>query len=347
MPFDTDPDWPKPCRKRSPPTARRGAQRWTRSTPASPPTPTRRNWSISRSASGVVRVSGPFTVEGVTPEELNLGEEGLFDGDAERVRGRMQVPPVARCESPGVPRGWCSTLRADGLTFLDNKRRSSPALEPLFEDGTGQRLHAEGPWEDGDETARMTRGGRLRAAARAGHGAAGRGGHPRRDGATTSWSVAGFTFDAEAYDGHRGAMRTRSCGSTWPTSGPTSTRHGRPPQGDAEQPALHRLRPARDRGEGDQGRRVDRHAQGRGHLRPGARTPSARPVPRRSPRGSSTATTTAGASASRRRSSPTRTRGRRSPRRWGAASTRRLSSAFRAPSRCRSRPASTSASRSR
>ena len=30
--------------------------------------------------SGVVRVTGPFTVEGVMPEELNIGEEGLFDG---------------------------------------------------------------------------------------------------------------------------------------------------------------------------------------------------------------------------------------------------------------------------
>ena len=28
---------------------------------------------------GLVRVSGPFTVEGVRPEELSLGEEGLFD----------------------------------------------------------------------------------------------------------------------------------------------------------------------------------------------------------------------------------------------------------------------------
>ena len=29
---------------------------------------------------GVIRVSGPFTVEGVRPEELSLSDVGLFDG---------------------------------------------------------------------------------------------------------------------------------------------------------------------------------------------------------------------------------------------------------------------------
>jgi adenine-specific DNA-methyltransferase len=39
-------------------------------------------------------------------------------------------------------------LRGDGVTFLDNKRRTFARLEPLYEQGTGGALHAEGAWAD-------------------------------------------------------------------------------------------------------------------------------------------------------------------------------------------------------
>ena len=51
VPFDTDPDWPKPLQEPSQPTERPGARRWTRSTRASPRTPSRRNSSTSQRSS--------------------------------------------------------------------------------------------------------------------------------------------------------------------------------------------------------------------------------------------------------------------------------------------------------
>src|ERR1700681_4411873 len=38
----------------------------------------------------IVRVTGPFTVEGVRPEELSIGEEGLFDSSPNEVEADGQ-----------------------------------------------------------------------------------------------------------------------------------------------------------------------------------------------------------------------------------------------------------------
>jgi adenine-specific DNA-methyltransferase len=101
---------------------------------------------------GVLRVSGPFTVEGVRPEELSIGEDGLFDG----------TPNLIDDEPTEDTRGDLSNLRAylssmvqylraDGVTFLGNKNRKFARVEPLFEEATGSVLHAEALWEGDDE----------------------------------------------------------------------------------------------------------------------------------------------------------------------------------------------------
>lgn len=159
VPFDSDPDWPKPLQEAV--TAYRRAWRAKMDEVDA---------CIAANADqeelvdqpevvkGVVRVSGPFTVEGVRPEELSLGEEGLFD-----------PTPNAFDDEPGAmdPRivnlqaylsKMVSSLRGDGVTFLGNNRKRFARVEPLFETATGSVIHAEGVWEDGDASGSATVG---------------------------------------------------------------------------------------------------------------------------------------------------------------------------------------------
>jgi adenine-specific DNA-methyltransferase len=95
---------------------------------------------------GVTRVSGPFTVEGVRPEEMALGEDGkVFDptnNDSDE-------------ETTGNPEGYIdlmvNLIRRDGVTFLGNRRAEFAALEKE----AGKSYHAKGRWkgkEDGPDT---------------------------------------------------------------------------------------------------------------------------------------------------------------------------------------------------
>ncbi len=93
----------------------------------------------------VVRVSGPFTVEGVRPEELSLGKEGLFDAtpnEFDDETGAVEVKNINAYLTRLV-----HYLGADGLTFINNQRKKLARLEPLFESKTGSIIHAEGVWE--------------------------------------------------------------------------------------------------------------------------------------------------------------------------------------------------------
>jgi adenine-specific DNA-methyltransferase len=99
---------------------------------------------------GVVRVSGPFTVEGVRPEEMNLGEDGLFDGTPNEFDPDGGVEVAVQQNLQAYLAKMVQYIRQDGLTFLDNKRRKFARVEPLFENATGAVLHAEGVWEDAD-----------------------------------------------------------------------------------------------------------------------------------------------------------------------------------------------------
>ncbi len=241
---------------------------------------------------GVLRVSGPFTVEGVRPEELSLSDEGPFDAtpneseeDGARVHQRNINAYLTR---------MVLHLRADGVTFIGNKTRKLARFEPLFESQTGSIIHAEGIWDNGDlegpNTVAVGFGPQygpvtalqveelIRAAKR-----------------YDEMVIAGFSFDAEATE----VIQTQS--------------HPRL--------LIHQAYTSTTR----------------------LRTRCAPPGQTRWPPGFSTRITMAGASASRRHSSRTRTRGRRSPRRWAVAPMPRYLTCSPAPSRCPSNQGSTSA----
>lgn len=100
----------------------------------------------------VVRVSGPFTVEGVRPAELSLDEKGLFGGEPETLAVEDGGARVERQNVHAYLTQIVQHLRADGVTYLGNKRRKFARVEPLFEMATGGVIHAEGLWEGEDES---------------------------------------------------------------------------------------------------------------------------------------------------------------------------------------------------
>ena len=147
-PFDTDPDWPQPLQDAL--TAYRAA--WRAKMDAV-------NACIAANAEmeelvdkpepvkGVVRVTGPFTLEGViavedgpdtpiggAPEELET-----FDGDAAVANAEAHLDKIVRL------------LKASGVDFAGNRNMKFSRLDPL----TGASLiHAEGEWMNGDQKER-------------------------------------------------------------------------------------------------------------------------------------------------------------------------------------------------
>ena len=156
VPFDTDPDWPKPLQDAV--TAYRAAWRAKMDEV---------NACISNNAEqeelvdqpevvkGVVRVSGPFTVEGVIPEELTLTEDGTvtdltpneFEAeeklDADRSRQQNAVAYIQR---------MIEKIRMDGVTFPNNKRMTFTKVESLVDGGEMSGVHASAV-EEGKEDA--------------------------------------------------------------------------------------------------------------------------------------------------------------------------------------------------
>jgi adenine-specific DNA-methyltransferase len=151
VPFDTDPDWPKPLADAL--TAYRAAWRAKMDEV---------NACIAANAEmeelvdkpevvkGVVRVSGPFSIEGViaveegpdtpiggAPGELDTFD--AFDGEAEVQNAEAHLDKIIRL------------LKASGVDFPGNKNMKFSRLDPL----TGASLiHAEGEWMNGDQRER-------------------------------------------------------------------------------------------------------------------------------------------------------------------------------------------------
>ena len=100
---------------------------------------------------GVLRVSGPFTVEGVRPEELSLGEDGVFDGSPNEWEGGRagDVRDEAQNLHAYLSR-MLDLIRKDGVTFPSNKHLKFSRVEALYEARTGSAIHAEGNWEGAD-----------------------------------------------------------------------------------------------------------------------------------------------------------------------------------------------------
>ena len=107
---------------------------------------------------GIIRVSGPFTVEGVRPEELSLGEDGLFDPTPNEFDDELGGMDPRIVNLQAYLSKLVSSLRGDGVTFLGNNQRKFARVEPLFETATGSVIHAEGVWEDGDASGPATVG---------------------------------------------------------------------------------------------------------------------------------------------------------------------------------------------
>jgi adenine-specific DNA-methyltransferase len=159
VPFDTDPDWPKPLQDAviSYRTAWRAKMDEVDACIAAN-ADQEELVDQPEVVRGVVRVSGPFTVEGVRPEELSLGESGLFDptpNEFDDEPGGMD-PRIVNLQA--YLSKMVSSLRSDGVTFLGNNRKKFARVEPLFETATGSVIHAEGVWEEGDASGPATVG---------------------------------------------------------------------------------------------------------------------------------------------------------------------------------------------
>ena len=145
MPFDTDPGWPKPLQETL--SAYRAAWRAKMDDV---------NACIDANAKmeelvdkpepvkGVVRVTGPFTMEGViavedgpdspiggAPDELDT-----FDGDAAVTNAEAHLDKIIRL------------LKASGVDFPGNKNMKFGRLDPLT---ATSLVHAEGEWMNGDK----------------------------------------------------------------------------------------------------------------------------------------------------------------------------------------------------
>ena len=140
IPFDIDPDWPNALSQAV--TAYRGA--WQQKIEEV-------NNCIDvnsdqealvdqpKVAKGVVRVAGPFTVEGIRPEELSINEKGeLFDPTPN------EWDEDGQNASAYLDR-MLQLLRKDGVTFPNNEHRNFTRIESLYESDSA--LHAEGTWE--------------------------------------------------------------------------------------------------------------------------------------------------------------------------------------------------------
>ena len=109
--------------------------------------------------SGVVRVSGPFTMEAVMPAEESLGAESPIGGEPEKLetfgqeKGAVGIPApnVAPEQEPQNAEAYLHKilrlLRADGVRFPNNKVAAFTRLEAV---SSGDFVHAEGEWNAGN-----------------------------------------------------------------------------------------------------------------------------------------------------------------------------------------------------
>jgi len=158
VPFDTDPDWPKQLQH--------AVQDYRASWRAKMDEV---NACIAANAQqeelvdqpevvpGIVRVSGPFTVEAVQPAETSLGlieetaQEAEF-GDAPDDLGESftlgQVDTAVQNVQTYIAQ-MVRLLKTDGVRFPNNRQMAFTRLEPLI-DASG--LHAEGRWVEKGST---------------------------------------------------------------------------------------------------------------------------------------------------------------------------------------------------
>lgn len=171
VPFDTDPDWPSALSEAI--TAYRAAWRAKMDEV---------NACIADNAEqeelvdqpvvkrGVVRVSGPFTVEAVQPPEISLGDvlETPIGGAPDEIEDTFVGGSAGTATADGDSQAknaeayldqMMRLLKVDGVRFPDNKQMRFSRLDPMG--GRSNAIHAEGRWvpdgeADDDQEGRAT-----------------------------------------------------------------------------------------------------------------------------------------------------------------------------------------------
>jgi adenine-specific DNA-methyltransferase len=154
VPFDTDPDWPQSLQDAL--TAYRQAWRAKMDEV---------NACIEANADqevlvdqpeivkGVVRVTGPFTVESVRPLEDSLkgigheAKDSPITGAPEELEDRFDLPERDVTNAASHIERMIALLRTDGLTFTGNKHLKFDRLDPIeseFLHADGETLSADG-----------------------------------------------------------------------------------------------------------------------------------------------------------------------------------------------------------
>ncbi len=156
VPFDTDPDWPQVLQD----ALTDYRQAWRQKMDEI-------NACITARADqeelvdqpflerGKVRVSGPFTMEGVIPAEESIDDEEL---DASPIGGAPEEMETFGDDTYTIHSEAQNTeayldrmirlLRGDGVRFPDNKVMKFATLESLAD---GSTIHAKGTWGEGEE----------------------------------------------------------------------------------------------------------------------------------------------------------------------------------------------------
>jgi len=151
VPFDADPNWPKSLSD-----AVKGYRAAWRARMDDVNTCIAANAEPERLVDrpeivrGVTRVSGPFTVEGVMPEELALTEDGIVDltpSDEDKDTG---VDTDGQNRSAYL-KEMTEAIKRDGVLFPNNQKRMFSRVEPLYESGTLDGIHAEAAWKGEDQ----------------------------------------------------------------------------------------------------------------------------------------------------------------------------------------------------
>lgn len=154
VPFDTDLDWPEELQKalldyRA--TWRQKMDEVNATIAAS--APQEDLVDQPKVVPKVLRVSGPFTVEGVQPEEEYIDIDSPIGGEPDELRtfSGVDVEDVPTNAEAFLEK-MLHLIKQDGVRFPDNKVLKFQRLDPL----PNSILHAEGEWGDGDEPRRVT-----------------------------------------------------------------------------------------------------------------------------------------------------------------------------------------------
>ena len=155
VPFDTDPDWPKPLQNALTEYRKGWRQKMDEVNACIDARADQEELvdqpSVDKSR---VRVSGPFTMEGIIPaeESIDTGEpaESPIAGAPEGLEtfdeGEGSIQTEAKNAEAYLDR-MIRLLREDGVRFPNNKMMKFKTLEALAD---GSTLHAKGSWGNGN-----------------------------------------------------------------------------------------------------------------------------------------------------------------------------------------------------